>query len=324
MRVFVAGATGAIGRRLVGQLVEAGHQVTAITRSKEKLGMLSDLGAEAVSCDVFDAGRLGSVVARAEPDAVINQLTDLPQSLNPRKLKEYYAANNRVRREGAMNLLDAARGAGVRRFLVQGAAYWYTQTGGGVKTEDAPLYLDAPAPIGPAVETMKSVEDMVHSADGMEGIVLRYGMFYGPGTWYAKDGDVGRQVRKRRYPMIGRGEGTYSFIHVDDAASATVAALERARPGVYNVVDDEPATAAEWMPVYAEALGAKRPPRVPAFVARLIVGEALVMWMLGLRGASNQKIKDELGWSPRYESWRRGFFEDTSMVAPHGGTRWGS
>ena len=283
--------------------------------------MLSDLGAEAVLCNVFDAGRLGAVVAQAEPDAVINQLTDLPQSLNPRKLKEYYAANNRVRREGAMNLLDAARGAGVRRFLVQGSAYWYAPTGGPVKTEDAPLYLDAPAPIGSAVKTIKEVEDAVLSAEGMEGVVLRYGMFYGPGTWYAKDGDVGRQVRKRRYPMIGRGEGTYSFIHVDDAASATVAALERARPGVYNVVDDAPATAAEWMPVYAEALGAKRPPRVPAFVARLIVGEALVMWMRGLRGASNEKIKDELGWSPRYESWRRGFFEDTSMVARHGGTR---
>ncbi len=310
MRVFVAGATGAIGRRLVPQLVEAGHQVTAITRSKEKLGMLGDLGAEAVVCDVFDAGRLGSVVARAEPDAVINQLTDLPQSLNPRKLKQYYAANNRVRREGTMNLLEANRGAGVRRFLAQGSAYWYAPTGGPVKTEEAPLYLDAPPPIGPAVQTIKEVEESVLTTDGIEGIVLRYGMFYGPRTWYAKDGDVGRQVRKRRYPMIGSGEGTYSFIHIDDAASATVAALERARPGVYNVVDDDPATAAEWMPLYAEALGAKRPPRVPAFLARLIAGEALVTWMLGLKGASNEKIKEELGWSPRYESWRQGFFEN--------------
>ena len=310
MKVFLAGASGAIGRRLVPQLIEAGHQVTAITRSKEKLSELSDLGAEPVLCDVFDAGRLGSVVAQAEPDAVINQLTDLPQSLNPRKLGEYYAANNRVRREGTRNLLDAARGAGVRRFLVQGAAYWYAQTGGPVKTEEAPLYLEAPAPIGPAVETIKEVEDAVLSADGIEGIVLRYGMFYGPGTWYAKDGDIGRQVRKRRYPMIGHGEGTYSFIHVDDAASATVAALERARPGVYNVVDDDPATAAEWMLVYAEVLGAKRPPRVPAFVARLIAGDAIVKWSLGLRGASNERIKRELGWHPRYESWRRGFFED--------------
>ena len=308
MKVFLAGATGAIGSRLVPQLVEAGHQVTAMTRSKEKLGKLYDLGAEAVACDVFDAGRLGSVVARAEPDAVINELTDLPQSLNPRRLKEYYAANNRVRREGTANLLSAARGAGVRRFLVQGAAYWYAPTGGPVKTEEAPLYLDAPSPIGPAVETIKEVEEAVLTADGIEGIVLRYGMFYGPGTWYAKDGDVGRQVRKRRYPMIGHGEGTYSFIHVDDAASATVAALESARPGVYNVVDDEPVSAAEWMPVYVEALGAKRPPRVPAFVARLIAGDALVTWMLGLRGASNEKIKEELGWRPKYESWRQGCF----------------
>ena len=317
MKVFVAGATGAIGRPLVPQLIEAGHQVTAITRSKEKLGELYELGAEPIVCDVFDAGRLGSVVARAEPDAVINQLTDLPQSLNPRKLGEYYAANNRVRREGTMNLLDAASGAGVRRFLVQGAAYWYAQTGGAVKTEEAPLYLDAPSPIGPAVQTIKYVEDTVLSAEGLEGVVLRYGFFYGPGTWYAKDGDVGRQVRKRRYPMIGHGEGTYSFIHVDDAASATVAALERAKPGVYNVVDDEPATAAEWMPMYAEALGAKRPPRVPAFVARLIAGDAIVKWSLGLRGASNQKIKEETGWHPRYTSWRQGFFEDdVTAVGP--------
>jgi nucleoside-diphosphate-sugar epimerase len=255
MKVFLVGATGAIGRRLVPQLIEAGHEVTAMTRSKEKLGELYDLGTEPVLCDVFDAGRLSSVVARAEPDAVINELTDLPRSLNPRKLKEYYAANNRVRREGTRNLLSAALGTGVRRFLVQGAAYWYAPTGRPVKTEEAPLYLDAPAPIGPAVQTIKGVEDAVLSAEGIEVVVLRYGMFYGPGTWYAKDGDVGRQVRKRRYPMIGRGEGTYSFIHVDDAASATVAALERARPGVYNVVDDDPATAAEWMPIYAEALG---------------------------------------------------------------------
>jgi nucleoside-diphosphate-sugar epimerase len=310
MRVFVAGATGAIGKRLVPQLVEAGHQVTAITRSKEKLGMLYELGAEAVLCDVFDAGRLGTVVAQAEPDAVINELTDLPQSLNQRKLKEYYAANNRVRREGTSNLLSAARGAGVRRFLVQGAAYWYAPTDGAVKTEGAPLYLDAPAPIGPAVQTIKEVEEAVLTAEGIEGVVLRYGMFYGPGTWYAKDGDVGRQVGKRRYPMIGRGEGTYSFIHIDDAASATVAALESARPGVYNVVDDEPASAAEWMPLYAEALGAKRPPRVPAFLARMIAGDALVTWMLGLRGASNEKIKEELGWRPRYKSWRQGFVEN--------------
>jgi nucleoside-diphosphate-sugar epimerase len=308
MKVFLAGATGAIGRRLVPQLVEAGHQVTAMTRTKEKLGELYELGAEPVLCDVFDAGRLGSAIARAEPEAVINQLTDLPQTLNPRKLAEYYAANNRVRREGTANLLDAARGAGIGRFLVQGSAYWYAQSGGPVKTEEAPLYVEAPAPIGPAVRTIKEVEDAVLSADGMEGLVLRYGMFYGPGTWYTKDGDIGRQVSKRRYPIIGHGEGTYSFIHVDDAASATVAALERARPGVYNVVDDDPATAAEWMPIYAEALGAKRPPRVPAFLARLIAGDAIVEWSLGLRGASNERIKDELGWRPHYESWRQGFF----------------
>jgi 2-alkyl-3-oxoalkanoate reductase len=318
MRLFLAGATGAIGRRLVPKLVESGHRVTAITRSKAKLEDLGALGAEAVLCDVFDAGRLGPVVARAEPEAVINQLTDLPQSLNPRKLGEYYSANNRLRREGTANLLDAARGAGVRRFLVQGAAYWYEPSGGPVKTEEAPLYLDAPAPLGPAVQTMKQVEEAVLSADGLEGVVLRYGFFYGPGTWYAKDGDIGRQVRKRRYPMIGHGEGTYSFIHIDDAAAATVAALERAAPGVYNVVDDEPARAAEWLPVFAEALGAKRPPRVPAFIARMLAGKAVVEYSLSLRGASNVKVKEDLGWRPRYGSWRQGFFEDIAAIVPRG------
>ena len=158
------------------------------------------------------------------------------------------------------------------------------------------------------------------SADGLEGVVLRYGFFYGPGTWYAKDGDVGRQVRKRRYPMIGHGEGTYSFIHIDDAAAATVVALERAAPGIYNVVDDEPAEAAEWLPVFAEALGAKRPLRVPAFVARMLAGKALVEWSLGLRGASNERIKTKLGWCPWYESWRRGFFEDIAEPVTHGVT----
>lgn len=318
MRLFLAGATGAIGRRLVPKLVESGHRVTAITRSKAKLDDLSALGAEAVLCDVFDAGRLGRVVARAEPDAVINELTDLPQSLNPRKLKKYYAANNRVRREGTANLLDAARGAGVRRFLVQSAAYWYAPSGGPVRTEEAPLYLDAPAPLGPAVQTMKQVEDAVLSADWLEGVVLRYGFFYGPGTWYAKNGDIGRQVRKRRYPMIGRGEGTYSFIHIDDAAAATVAALERAAPGVYNVVDDEPAQAAEWLPVFAEALGAKPPPRVPAFIARMLAGKAVVEYSLSLRGVSNAKVKEDLGWRPRYGSWRQGFFEDVAAIVPRG------
>jgi len=257
-------------------------------------------------------------VARAEPDAVINELTDLPHNLNPRKLKKYYAANNRVRREGTANLLDAARGAGVRRFLVQSAAYWYAPSGGPVRTEEAPLYLDAPAPLGPAVQTMKQVEDAVLSADWLEGIVLRYGFFYGPGTWYAKNGDIGRQVRKRRYPMIGRGEGTYSFIHIDDAAAATVAALERAAPGVYNVVDDEPAQAAEWLPVFAEALGAKPPPRVPAFIARMLAGKAVVEYSLSLRGVSNAKVKEDLGWRPRYGSWRQGFFEDVAAIVPRG------
>lgn len=310
MRVLVAGATGAIGRQLVPQLVRAGHEVTAITRAENKLKQLRDLGATGVVCDVFDPVRLGQVVTDAGPHIVINQLTDLPQHLNPRKLAGAYARNNRVRREGTHNLLDAARQAGVERFLVQGSAFWYAPRGDRVKSEEAPLQVDAPAPIGPAVSTMKDVEDAMTESNDVEGIVLRYGFFYGPGTWYARDGDVGRQVRQWRYPIIGRGDGVFSFVHVEDAAAATVAVMERGQRGVYNVADDEPATAREWMPIFAKALGARTPMTVPALVGRIAAGRVLVEWMEGLRGASNAKIKRELGWRLRYPTWRKGFFKD--------------
>jgi len=309
MMVFVAGASGAIGRRLLPQLVAAGHEVTAITRSEEKLEPIESMGARAVVCDVFDAAWLRQAVADSGAEAVIHQLTDLPQRVRPRRLKRYYAANDRVRQESTANLLDAAQRAGVRRIVAQSVAFWYAPGNDKVKTETDPLYLEAPAPIGPAVQTMKSVEDAVTGAEEIEGIALRYGFLYGPGTWYTRDGDVGRQVRQWRYPIIGKGEQVYSFIHLDDAAAATVAALERAAPGIYNVVDDEPAPAREWMPTFAKALAAPRPLRVPAFVARLAAGNAPLVWMASLRGASNAKVKRELGWSPRFPSWREGFLE---------------
>lgn len=309
MKVFVAGASGAIGRRLVPQLVDAGHQVVGMTRSRDKTSMLSDLGAEPVVCDVYVRDRLAEVLGQAQPDAVVNELTDLPQHLNPRKLKDYYAVNNRVREEGTDNLLHACRQASVERLVVQSAAYWYSPRGsnGAPVDEEQPLYTDAPEPIGSAVGTMQRVEEMVRGS-GINAVILRYGLLYGPGTWYDAEGDVGQQMRKRMYPIIGKGQGIFSFVHVDDAAKATVEALT-ANPGVYNVVDDEPAPMAEWVPCFAEAMGAKKPIRAPRPMAVLAAGKAPVQWMENMPGADNSRAKRELGWEPEYHSWRRGFYD---------------
>jgi nucleoside-diphosphate-sugar epimerase len=309
LKVFVAGASGAIGRRLVPRLLEAGHPVVGMTRSEESAARLRELGAEAVVCDVHDADRLAAAVAAAAPHALVHQLTDLPAHLSPRKLKAAYAANNEVRRVGTRNLLAAARGAGVRRMVVQSTAFWYRPDGAGGAPvgEDHPLDTDAPGIVGTAVRTMAEVEEQVRDS-GLEAVVLRYGMFYGPGTWYAPDGDVGRQVAKRRYPVIGRGAGVFSFVHVDDAADATVRALE-APPGTYNVVDDEPAPMSEWLPAYAQALGAAPPRRAPRALAMLAAGRAPVQWMDTMVGAGNARAKRELGWAPAHPTWRTGFRE---------------
>lgn len=308
MNVFVAGGTGAIGGPLIRELLGDGHDVFALTRSADRARELERASARAVVCDVFDRDRIIREVGRVRPQAVINQLTNLPASLNPRRLKSIYSANDRVRREGTANLLAAARLCGAERIVVQSAGYWYAPEGNEVKTEDDPLYTDAPDPIGQAVRTMLEAEKSVLAEPAIGATVLRYGQFYGPRTWYAREGDIGRRVRKGMYPMIGDGSAALSFIHVDDAAQATVAALT-AKPGVYNVVDDDPAPPAEWMPVYAQALGARPPRRVPVGLAELLAGKPLVTWSVSTRGASNGKAKAELGWKPVYASWRRGFFE---------------
>lgn len=308
MRVFVAGATGAIGGPLVRDLVSQDHTVFALTRSGDRAAELAGTGAEPVVCDVFDRERLVDAVRRSRPEAIINELTDLPARLNPRRLKRIYTRNDALRREGTANLLAAARECGALRLVVQSAAYWYAPGGAAVKTEADPLYADAPDPIGEAVRTMREVEQSVLLDPAISGVVLRYGQFYGPGTWYAREGDIGRRVRKRIYPMIGDGSASISFIHVGDAARATVAAL-RCKPGVYNVVDDDPAPATEWMPEYARALGAKPPMRVPVGVAKLAAGRPLVTWSTSTRGASNAKAKSELDWKPVHASWRTGFCE---------------
>jgi nucleoside-diphosphate-sugar epimerase len=306
MRVFVAGATGAIGRPLVPLLLAAGHEVTGLTRSHERAAELRAAGAEAVVADALDPAALDAALASAAPEAVVHQLTELPAAYERRALAEGYARTNRLRREGTANLVHSSRAHGVHRLVAQSIAFLYAPAGDSIKDEDAPPYLDAPEPFGQAVAGCVDLEHQVTAASDLEGTVLRYGFFYGPGTHYARDGGLAEQVRRRRFPVVGSGEGLFSFIHVEDAAAATVAALERGRPGVYNVVDDEPAPLREWLPVYAAALGAKPPRRVPAFVARLAAGRMAAEMATALRGASNAKARAELGWAPAHPSWRTG------------------
>jgi 2-alkyl-3-oxoalkanoate reductase len=308
MRVFVAGASGAIGRPLVPQLVAAGHEVTGTTRSEQSAEAIRAAGARAAVCDARDPEALRAAVAEAAPEVVVHQLTALPDRFDPRN-KEIYGATNRLRSESTRTLVDAARDSGARRLVWQSIAFAYAPgPRPEVKDENAPLALDAPPPFGEGVRTIDEMERAVVEADGLEGLVLRYGWFYGPGTYYGEDGSTASDVRKRRFPVIGKGTGLFSFIHVDDAASATVAAVERGAPGLYNVVDDEPAAMRDWLPAYAEAIGAKRPLRVPVWVARLAAGK--MARVVNIQpGASNAKAKRELGWEPRWRSWREGFRE---------------
>jgi nucleoside-diphosphate-sugar epimerase len=303
MRVFVAGAGGAIGRPLVRRLVEAGHEVVATTRSPAKLGRLRALGAEAVAMDGLDAAQVGEAVARAEPEAVVHQMTALTGSGNLRRFDREFARTNALRREGTDNLIAAAVAAGARRLVAQSYTGWpNSRAGGAVKTEDDPLDPRPPAAQAETLAAIRHLEQAVLSAP-LEGVVLRYGSFYGPGA----SEELVDLVRRRKLPLVGDGNGVWSWIHVDDAAAATVAAIERGKPGVYNVVDDEPAPVREWLPYLAETVGAKPPRRIPVWVARLAAGEVVVSMMTQVRGSSNAKAKRELGWQPRFASWRDGF-----------------
>jgi nucleoside-diphosphate-sugar epimerase len=308
MRVFVAGATGVIGRSLVPQLRAAGHDVTAMTRSPERADQLAEQGAEPVVCDAFDAGGVERAVAEAKPDVVVNELTDIPKALNPRKFEEQFATNDRLRREGTGNLMRAAEAAGARRLIAQSIAFAYAPADR-LRAEDDALFEDAPAPWGQSVAAVRTLEEQTLGSETVEGVVLRYGYFYGPGTAYAGDGSTAAMVRKRAFPIVAGGTAVYSFIQVDDAAAATVAALDRGAPGIYNVVDDDPAPVRDWLPEYAAALEARPPRKVPRFVARLGGGRLGVYMLTGLQGATNGKAKRELGWSPRWPSWRQGFRE---------------
>jgi 2-alkyl-3-oxoalkanoate reductase len=307
MRVFVAGASGVIGRPLVRELSAAGHEVVGMTSREAGRAAIEASGAQAVACDALDAEAVKAAVSSARPQVVISELTRLPKDYNPRTID--YGPTNRARFEGGHNLIEAAREAGARRFITQSIAFLYAPEGAMVKDEEARVWTDPPEPFHSGAQPTLEHEREVLEAPGLEGMVLRYGQFYGPGTYFAPGGSIAERVRRRRFPIVGRGDGVFSFIHVDDAAAATVAALERGAPGIYNVVDDQPAPLREWLPVYAEAIGAKPPRRVPTFIARLVGGSFAAISATQLRGASNAKVKRELGWQPRYASWRQGFRE---------------
>lgn len=308
MRVLVAGATGAMGTQLVPRLVKAGHRVVGMTRTESKQELLWEWGAEPVVADALDAAQVAEAVAHAEPEVIIHQLTAIPATLDLRHFDRDFALTNRLRTEGTDHLLSAGQAVGVRRFVAQSYAAWpYVRTGGPVKTEEDPFDPTPPREMRESFQAIVHLEEAVLGADWTEGIVLRYGGFYGPGTSMAPGAEQVELVRKRKFPLVGDGGGVWSFIHIADAAEATVAAVEYGSRGVYNVVDDDPAPIAEWLPTLARQLGAKQPMRVPRFVGRLLAGEAGVVMMTEIRGASNTKAKRELGWAPRHPSWREGF-----------------
>jgi nucleoside-diphosphate-sugar epimerase len=306
MKVFIAGASGAIGRPLVRQLVAAGHEVTGMTRREERAAEIRAAGASAVVCDVFDTDALKAAVSGASPEAVIHMLTAIPARMSFRG-KSALAPTSRLRDEGTANLLAAAREAGAKRVVAESVAFLYAPEGDMVKDEGAPLFVDAPPPFGETVAAVGSLERQVTGSEGIEGLVLRFGQLYGPGTYFGRGGSQTEEVMKRRLPVVGGGRSTFSFVHVEDAASATVAALERGAAGIYNVVDDEPAPMSEWVPAFAAALGAKPPRRAPTWAARLVAGRGGAIFATETRGASNAKAKRELGWQPSHPSWRQGF-----------------
>ena len=314
MNVFVAGATGAIGTQLVPRLAAAGHDVIAMTRSPAKTDMLRALGAWPVVADALDPDAVAGAVAETEPEVIVHELTALKGDPGLREMRNpdrFAAMTNRLRTEGTDHLLAAGRAVGIRRFIAQSVVTigTYARTGGPVETEDDPPDLDLPAKLRSGADALRHLEDAVTRIEGAEGIVLRYGAFYGPGTSVSADPEalLTKAIRKRRFPIIGGGGGVWSFVHIEDAASATVAAVDKGGPGIYNVVDDEPAPVRGWLPFLAEQLGAKKPTKVPRFVARLLAGNAPVLMMTEVRGASNAKAKRVLGWQPRWSTWRIGF-----------------
>jgi 2-alkyl-3-oxoalkanoate reductase len=309
MKVFVTGATGAVGRRLVPLLVASGYETTAMARSQEKAAALAASGATPVVADGLDRAAVIQAAMRAEPDVVIHHMTGLTGGAKSFKhFDDDFALTNRLRTEGIDYLLEAARAAGARRLIAQSYGNWnYERTGTRPKAEDDRLDPNPPANQRKSLEAIRHLEAAVTEADGLEGIALRIGNLYGPGTGFALDGDIIQLVRKRKLPIVGDGGGVWSFAHVDDVAAATIAAIEHGQSGIFNVADDEPAPVSVWLPELANALEAKPPRHVPVWLGRLAVGEVGVSMMTQIRGASNAKAKRELGWTPLYPSWRDGF-----------------
>jgi nucleoside-diphosphate-sugar epimerase len=309
MKIFVAGATGALGRTLVSQLVAGGHEVVGLTRTPAKQDLVRSLGARPAVADALDPDGVARAVAEAEPEVIVHELTALG-SIDLRHVERSFAETNRLRTEGTDHLLAAGRAVGIRRFVAQSYAGWpYARTGGPVKDESDPLDPTPPGAFRTTLEAIRYLENTVTGAAWTEGVVLRYGGFYGPGTSFSvrPEGEHVELIRKRKFPLVGNGAGVWSFIHIEDAAAATVAAVEHGERGIYNVVDDEPAPVSEWLPAAAGAVGAKPPRRVPRWIGRLAAGEAATVMMTESRGASNAKAKRDLGWTPRYPSWRQGF-----------------
>ncbi len=313
MNIFVAGASGAIGRRLVPRLVAGGHDVTGTTTSPRHNATIARMGARPVVLDALDGDAVMRAVQDAAPDVVIHQMTALAGWNDLKHFDDGFAVTNRLRTEGVDHLIRAARAAGTRRLIVQSfASLAGIREGGPVKTEADPFDPNPPEAMRNTFAALQHLEASVTGANDLEGLVLRYGFLYGPGTSLDEGGDYPELVRKRQFPIIGNGAGVWSFTHVDDAATAAVIAVERGAPGVYNIVDDEPAPVAEWLPVFAEAAGAKPPRRFPVWLGRMFVGEPGVMMMTQVRGASNAKAKRELGWRPGQPTWRDGFRAELS------------
>ncbi len=305
MRVFLAGATGAVGAPLLRALLAGGHQVTGMTRSRERAQTIRDAGAEPAVADALDADAVRDAVVAARPDAVVHELTAIPPRLDPRRIVRDFELTDRLRTEGTRHLLAAAQAAGSARIVAQSIAFAYEPgPPGAVHDEADPLIADPPKQFR---RSAAAIAELERTTLGAGGLVLRYGYFYGPGTSISREGSLAGEAARRRLPIVGGGHGVWSFIHVEDAARATLAALTSGAPGVYNVVDDEPAPVREWIPALAEALGAKPPRHVPAWIARPLAGEYGLMTMMRAQGASNARAKAELGWTPRHASWREGF-----------------
>ena len=308
MRIFIAGGAGAIGSRLVPMLVAGGHSVIATTRTPDKTRRLRDQGAEAIVLDGLDREAVMKAVVSTHPDAIVHQMTALASMSSLKHFSDEFALTNRLRTEGTSHLLAAARAAGTRKFVAQSYAGWRVERQGGrVKTEEDPLEANPPKALASTIAAIRTVEQMVSNAPGVAGTLLRYGSFYGPGTSISDKGDIVELIRQRKFPLIGNGAGVWSFIHVDDAARATQLAVERDAPGIYNIVDDEPAEVSVWLPELARVLDAKPPFRLPAWIGRFAVGDAGIWMMTRVRGSSNAKAKRTLGWQLEYRSWRDGF-----------------